>query len=237
MLFDLWYNHVMKFEALGARNLSMHPAEGSLNSTNKKLSTETVNNSKIVESISAENEKKEILNNRIDELKNNIINTLSGNKEQNLENITEIKKGVDFVFEQNPELAKIGNLVEYSEYLNTIFPDSKIKEILYHGSKEKIENLKPRAKKFGDIGLFSTKNLNLAKSYGGITNPLIVNMISPKIITNATPNTETLPTDFDGYINTMSDEVVVFQPNQIYVLGTEKDVENFKNFVEKDKTI
>lgn len=227
----------MKFEALGARNLSIHPDEGGVDNSTQKVNTETINNSTKAENISVENEKKEILNNQIDELKNNIINTLSGHKGQNLENITEIKKGVDFVFEQNPELAKIGNLVEYSEYLNTIFPDSKIKEILYHGSKEKIENLKPRSKKFGDIGLFSTKNLNLAKSYGGITNPLIVNMISPKIITNATPNTEAVPTDFDGYINTMSDEVVAFQPDQIHVLGTEKDIESFKNFVAKDKTI
>lgn len=34
-----------------------------------------------------------------------------------------IKEGVDFVFEQNPELSKIGSRQQYSEYLDTIFPD------------------------------------------------------------------------------------------------------------------
>ncbi len=52
-----------------------------------------------------------------------------------------IKKGVDFVFEQNPELLKIGTKEQYSNYIDTIFPGSKIKDIVYHGTKqEKIEN-------------------------------------------------------------------------------------------------
>ena len=34
-----------------------------------------------------------------------------------------IKEGVDFVFEQNPELSKIGSRQQYSQYLNTVFPD------------------------------------------------------------------------------------------------------------------
>ena len=47
---------------------------------------------------------------------------------------TPIKQGVDFIFEQNPELATIGTEQQYSQYLNTIFPDSKIKDIVYYGS-------------------------------------------------------------------------------------------------------
>jgi hypothetical protein len=46
------------------------------------------------------------------------------------------KEGVDFVFEQNPELAKIGTEQDYSEYIKTIFPESKVKDIVYHGSKK-----------------------------------------------------------------------------------------------------
>ncbi len=36
---------------------------------------------------------------------------------------SQVKEGVDFVFEQNPELANIGNEEQYSQYLDTIFPD------------------------------------------------------------------------------------------------------------------
>ena len=42
------------------------------------------------------------------------------------------KEGVNFVFEQNPELAKIGTPEQYSEYLDTIFPESKVKNIVWH---------------------------------------------------------------------------------------------------------
>jgi hypothetical protein len=150
------------------------------------------------------------------------------------ENKSKIKNGVDFVFEQNPELSKIGTPEQYSEYLDSIFQNSKIKDILFHGSKEKIDTLKPRERKFGDIGLFATKNINLAKSYGGITNSLLVNIENPKIITNtATPNTEVIPTEFDGYINTLADEIVVFKSEQTYLLGSDKDKEGFKQFIYK----
>ena len=51
---------------------------------------------------------------------------------ENKDERIKIKKGVDFVFEQNPELSQIGTKEEYSQYLETIFPESNIKEIVYH---------------------------------------------------------------------------------------------------------
>jgi len=48
-----------------------------------------------------------------------------------------IKEGVAEVFEQTPELVLIGTAQEYSDYLDTVFPDSKVKDIVYHGSKTK----------------------------------------------------------------------------------------------------
>jgi hypothetical protein len=48
------------------------------------------------------------------------------------------------VFEENPELAKVGTLQEYNYYLSTIFPDSKVKDIVYHGTKSEIKNYNGR---------------------------------------------------------------------------------------------
>ncbi|HPT08602.1 MAG TPA: hypothetical protein PLE28_02825 [bacterium] len=45
-----------------------------------------------------------------------------------------IKEGVDFIFEQNPELAQIGTKEQYLEYINSIFPESQNKNIWYHGT-------------------------------------------------------------------------------------------------------
>lgn len=54
-------------------------------------------------------------------------------KENNIEKV-EIKEGVDFVFEQNSELLRIGTKEQYSKYLDSIFPDSKLKNIVYYGT-------------------------------------------------------------------------------------------------------
>ena len=47
---------------------------------------------------------------------------------------TPVKEGVDSLFYSNKELEKIGSQKEYSEYISTIFPDSKVKDIVYHGT-------------------------------------------------------------------------------------------------------
>lgn len=41
----------------------------------------------------------------------------------------DIKPGVEELFDSNPELANIGTQEQYSQYLDTIFPDSKVAEI------------------------------------------------------------------------------------------------------------
>ncbi len=48
-------------------------------------------------------------------------------------------KAIQEVFNANPELSKIGDVFSYATYLDTIFPDSTVKDIGYHGSPEKIE--------------------------------------------------------------------------------------------------
>lgn len=45
-----------------------------------------------------------------------------------------IKLGVEDLFDSVPELSEIGTQEQYSEYLDTIFPDSKNKDIWYHAT-------------------------------------------------------------------------------------------------------
>lgn len=52
----------------------------------------------------------------------------------------QVKEGVDFVFEQKPGLAEIGTKKQYSEYLDTIFSNSKIKDVVYHGTNKNSYN-------------------------------------------------------------------------------------------------
>ncbi|MGL6064734.1 MAG: hypothetical protein ACRC0V_11640, partial [Fusobacteriaceae bacterium] len=48
--------------------------------------------------------------------------------------MTQPRTGVKELFEANSELASIGTQEEYSQYLDTIFPNTKVKDIVYHGS-------------------------------------------------------------------------------------------------------
>ena len=92
---------------------------------------------------------------------------LKTNSENKLEK-PKIKEGVDFVFEQNPELTEIGTKKQYSEYLETIFPESLVKDILYHGGTL-IENDRGKDSFTGELGgkhgLYFTGSKNRARSY------------------------------------------------------------------------
>ena len=83
-----------------------------------------------------------------------------------------IKDGVQELFESNPELANIGTPEQYSQYLDTIFPDSKVKDIVYHGSKEKFDTVDVSKSKF-QKGFYFAKDKSIAKGYGN-TLPLLV---------------------------------------------------------------
>lgn len=66
-----------------------------------------------------------------------------------------IKSGVDDVFDNTSELSSIGTKEQYSQYLDTIFPDSKVKDIVYHGSNSKIEKFDTFKSKVSDVIYFS----------------------------------------------------------------------------------
>lgn len=96
-------------------------------------------------------------------------------------------KGVDFIFDQNPELARIGTKEQYVDYLSNIFPESKMKDILYHGTatKEKIEHFNFHKSNFANA-VFFTKDYDFAKTFAleegvrdGVVQEQIVNIQNP----------------------------------------------------------
>lgn len=108
--------------------------------------------------------------------------------ENNLEK-KPVKEGVDFVFNQCPEIASIGSKEQYSEYIDSIFPDSKVKEIFYHGARSKFENFDierggTSGRNFGK-GVYATSKLSWAKQYAsGVesnVHALVVNTQNPFI--------------------------------------------------------
>lgn len=108
-------------------------------------------------------------------LKNNI-------KENTITPENKIKNGVDFVFEQNTELSQIGSKEQYSEYLDTIFPDTKIKNIVYHSTSALFENYDIDK---GDLGMhFSPKNVSSGILYSQYTKANLINLKTPLYFTD-----------------------------------------------------
>ena len=86
---------------------------------------------------------------------------------------TSVKEDVQELFDSNLELATIGTSKQYSQYLDTIFPDSKVKDIVYHGTNTKFDTfikdykganaVSESGKK--DVLFYFTNNKKFAESY------------------------------------------------------------------------
>jgi len=101
----------------------------------------------------------------LSELGNPLLAEIAFNKKQKLAGET-IKPGVQELFESNPELAKTGTPQQYSQYLDTVFPDSKVKDIVYHGTDKTFEQFSKDAEKatISDQGMFFAPTKNQARN-------------------------------------------------------------------------
>jgi hypothetical protein len=196
--------------------------------------------------------------------------------EEIVEETTPIKPEVEEVFNSNPELASIGTPQQYSQYLDSIFPNSQVKDIVYHGTDKTFDTFK---KEFNN-GFFVTKNKDYAKVYGNNVKSILINSKNilniyrlgrEKIkeedidlfnkfqdflqdnegrgyninqfndryisVNNKVISLTNRPFLYEfykkeGYDSLLgSDEYVVFEPEQIHILGSKQDIEGFKEFV------
>ena len=173
---------------------------------------------------------------------------------------TSIKEDIDEVFRQNPELAQVGNTPEesmqlYSQYVDTIFPNSKFKDIVFHGnrSEDAFEEFEDR----GAIFFADKEYANTFKNKYLIS--AVLNIKRLKEVTDSKFNrnrhkegwrapSNTVDArdifagsdDIDGLVGVDNSDqsnktVVVRSPNQVHILGNQKDVDKFKEFVAKTK--
>ena len=145
-----------------------------------------------------------------------------------------IKPGVQELFEINPELASVGTPEQYSAYLDSIFPESKVKDVVYHDTDVKFDKFQSRrgiyfnvTKEFGFSGA-----LYKIAAIINLKNPAIEDMDS-----YGGENTNEVFPNNDGVIGTdvtktIRGEYIVSKPEQIHILGNENDVQGFREFVE-----
>ena len=204
-----------------------------------------------------------------------------------------IRPGVAELFQANPQLSEIGDEEQYSAYLDTIFPDSKVKDIVYHGTNNK--NFNPQKneqgihfgfKKYVEEWMYKTnapfnqkyykieeeledleegeysETLNATreeleeefeylKSRKTYYFPAILNIKTPKQTTYKAYQWKAdidsaKKTNNDGLIYDINKDVVndnflegqnqvVFEPEQIHILGGKQDIEGFRKFAKTNK--
>jgi len=174
--------------------------------------------------------------------------------------MSKIKEGIDFVFKQNPELEKIGSQEDYSQYLETIFPESKIRDIVYHRTSQKFEKFDKSKIKNTNGNRFYFSPINTGR-YGKHVMQAILNIKNLAIpydddfiqnVNKKHPEYSKgknewfyLPAQiyvnankygYDGvfaFEGTNDDEYSVYNPSQIHILGSKKDIEGFKKYVKE----
>jgi hypothetical protein len=124
----------------------------------------------------------------------------------------------------------------YSQYLDTVFPDSKVKDIVYHASN--VDFTKNNFEKdwegvFRGIFFYDKKSDVFGKQGYKYDNPAIINLINPEVGYEAVQKTFDKVTG-EGAIQYNEKgivQAVVFEPEQIHILGSKQDIEGFKEFV------
>jgi hypothetical protein len=169
-----------------------------------------------------------------------------------------IKKGVQEIFNFNPELAKLGTPTQYSQYLDTIFPGSKVKEIVYHGTaaEQKIEKLRTQNGRiyFSDSATasqYASWDQDNRQQFepGAPTKlqviPVIINLQNPVLLDNVSFKETETNKEGDGIIGTniidplggRENQIVVRDASQAIALGSKEDIAGFKEFVSTKQPI
>jgi hypothetical protein len=174
--------------------------------------------------------------------KNEFVTSIIKNKDV-MDSFKRKMEAIDGVFKDSPELAAIGTKAQYMQYLSTIFPDSKVKDIVYHQGKEDFEKFDLSKSTESPVIYFSYYKPTTS-IFGDKTKSLILNFKNPFIEKDSLQYDSLEQTYKDKFVEEGYDAIitpneigVAFEPEQIHILGTKQDIEGFKEFVKTKPTI
>lgn len=149
----------------------------------------------------------------------------------------QVKEGVSELFDSNPELASIGTPEQYSAYIDSIFPDSKVKDVVYHRSRVQFDTFdfsKIGSESGNEEGIFfSDKHLLYLKGFPYEIKAVVDIKDESKI--SSYGSTQTIEGDDSSRVDV--NQITVQKPEQIHILGNEQDLEGFRNFIESGPAI
>lgn len=140
-------------------------------------------------------------------------------------------------------IANIGTREEYNNYLSSIFPNSKVKGIVYHGSSQKIEEFKDNFDEKGfSYGIWFTDSLDYINQLGkskdlSKVTPVIINAVDNEKVSEPLGygvGQHWLLEQYDSIYGKDAGQTVngnvyaVATKEQVHVLGSKKDIDGFK---------
>jgi hypothetical protein len=90
--------------------------------------------------------------------------------------------GLTLLYQQHPELGNIGTKEQYGQYLSTIYPNSKEKNIVYHGSRSKEiegDKLRPSSEGVYGEGIYVQTKQEFTGTFGSNNLLLIIDTKKP----------------------------------------------------------
>jgi hypothetical protein len=150
-----------------------------------------------------------------------------------------VKTGVEQLFESFPELAKIGAPEQYSEYLDSLFPNSKVKDIVYHLTDKKFEDI--AVNRDGFVYFTGYNNINAWKQiYKNSTKREFVYTIPYVIDTQYGTYLKKDQVERDEVFGDSAKsvfkkkglfETTITDPKKAVRLGSKQDIKGFREFV------
>lgn len=151
-------------------------------------------------------------------------------EETNFNNIAEVFN--------NANLSSIGTIEEYNEYLNTVFPNTKVRDILFHGSKEKFDTFKANA--FSDYFFFSNSK-ELASTYGGELYNVLLNVTNDYKVDGKGSSYFKIPLDKNLIIKKVNNDIDSllktknFYKSQFFESPSDEEIEQYNKLFTKFK--
>ena len=160
-------------------------------------------------------------------------------------------------YNRNPALKDIGDLWNYQNYLKQAYPNTQIKDVVWHGSRIKdLQNFSTEAIGSntpikGSVGMYLTPYKFVADSYGkrGGAYPVLLNSENPYItrqifalprngvnVARISPKVKnTVLANNDAVVAPQRGEIAFFNPNNALILGSKPDMLAFSRFARGNK--
>lgn len=182
--------------------------------------------------------------------------------------LTGQQESIQEIFKLYPELEKIGSQEKYENYLETVFPETKLRSIVWHGTDKSFEdegfkkgmkgyNLSEGRAFFFSPSYWRAEGYSKSKTDIGLELTgtekvigVILDIRSPKetfidagevatdeeIVMHKSNGYDALFLEDERDDSSWVQEYVVFEPEQIHILGSQSDIEKFKEFVAEKTT-